>query len=567
MNNIKSLITQAIRLPDLNTKSFEVLKHGWAAEYKTACPANIEILEVYRQLVKAKRIKPSQKLEYLLKKQKTRTLSGIASITVLTKPYPCPGKCVYCPTEKKMPKSYLSDEPAVMRAILTGFDPYKQVTARLNSLNITGHPTDKIELIILGGTFSSLSWDYQQQFVARCFKACNEGKFCTTGQQKFKITHKNSKVRTLEALRKIKSFALPKISISLDKEKKKNEKAKHRLIGITVETRPDYISEKEIIKLRKLGVTRVELGVQSIDDKILAGIKRGHTVQETVRATKLLKDAGFKINYHLMPNLPGSTPKKDLETFKTLFSDQRFQPDMLKIYPCVLTRDSQLAKLYKQGKYKPYSDKQLISLLVKIKKVIPSYVRIMRLGRDIPATDIIAGNKLSNIRQEVQRKMTQDKVSCRCIRCREIKDAKRVARNIKQKRKDYQASDGKEIFLSFEDVKNDKLLAFLRLRIPSQSISGQKHWLPVLEGSALIREVHSYGQLIPVSTRKKGAVQHSGFGKKLAQEAEKIAEREFGLQKIAVISGVGVRDYYRKLGYRLQEEYMAKTLNSLAPLQ
>jgi len=562
MNNLKHLITQAIKLSDLNTKSFEVLKHGWAAKYNSACPSNIEILEVYRQLVKAKQIKPHQELEYLLKKQKTRTLSGIASITVLTKPYPCPGKCVYCPTEKKMPKSYLSDEPAVMRAILTGFDPYKQMMARLNSLNITGHPTDKIELIILGGTFSSLPWNYRQQFVARCFKACNEYKFRPAGRQKFKVVHKNSKVMAAEALRKIKSFELPKTPVSLEKEKKKNEKTKQRIIGLTIETRPDYINEKEICRLRELGVTRVELGVQSIDDKILAITKRGHKVAETVQATKLLKDAGFKINYHLMPNLPGSTPQKDLKTFEKIFTDQRFQPDMLKIYPCVLTRDSQLAKLYKQGKYKPYSDRQLIDLLIKIKRIIPPYVRIMRLGRDIPATDIIAGNKLSNIRQEVQSKMSQDGMKCRCIRCREIKSSSFELKSLKLKRRDYQAVGGQEIFLSFEDVKNDKLLAFMRLRIPSQHFLDQEHFLPVLDNSAIIREIHSYGQLIPVSTKRKGAVQHSGLGKKLVQEAEKIAKHEFGLQKIAVISGVGVRDYYRKLGYRLQEEYMVKRLTS-----
>ncbi|MBU1178087.1 tRNA uridine(34) 5-carboxymethylaminomethyl modification radical SAM/GNAT enzyme Elp3 [Patescibacteria group bacterium] len=564
MNPVEIIVKQALKLPRLNTKSFESIKHAWAAQYGGACPSNIEILECYRQLVKAKKVAPSSELEHLLKKQKTRTLSGIASISVLTRPHPCPGQCIYCPTEKKMPKSYFSDEPAVMRAILTGFEPYKQVTARLNSLNITGHSTNKIELIILGGSFSSLPGKYQSQFVARCFKACNDFKFEVTslagrqagGKPREKI--KNSKAKTEAALRKIKSFELPKTYICLAAEKRRNEKARQRIIGITIETRPDLIDESEIVRLRRLGVTRVELGVQSTDDNILRQTKRGHGIAETIRATQLLKDAGCKINYHLMPNLPGSTPARDLKTFKQIFSSSDFQPDMLKIYPCVLTRDSKLAQMYQQGKYKPYANNQLISLLVKIKAIIPPYVRIMRLGRDIPATDIIAGNKISNIRQDVQARMATVKVECRCIRCREIKGQDYQPGNMKLTRRDYDASGGKEIFLSFEDVKNDKILAFLRLRIPSQHFSGQKHFLPVLEGSALIREVHSYGQLIPVATKKKGAVQHAGLGKKLVQEAEKIARRKFKLDKIAVISGVGVRDYYRKFGYRLRGEYMVK---------
>lgn len=553
MNPIEKIIIQALELPRLSTKSFESIKHRWAAEYGPACPSNIEILECYRQLVKAKKIKANPQLEYLLKKQKTRTLSGIASISVLTKPHPCPGQCVYCPTEKKMPKSYFSDEPAVMRAILTGFDPFKQVTARLHSLNITGHPTDKIELIILGGSFSSLPWKYQSQFVARCFKACNDFRYKIEDARYKK--NKNSKAKTSAALKKIRSFELSKTHVSLTKEKRRNEKTRQRIVGITVETRPDLIDEKEIVRLRKLGVTRVELGVQNTDDNILRQTKRGHGVTETIQATRLLKDAGFKINYHLMPNLPGSTPAKDLKMFEQIFSDQNFQPDMLKIYPCVLTRDSELARQHKRGKYKPYSDKQLINLLVQIKKIIPPYVRIMRLGRDIPAQDIMAGNKISNIRQEVQKEMAAKKTACRCIRCREIKGQGYKPGDIKLTRRDYNASDGKEIFLSYEDAKNNKLLAFLRLRIPAQQFP------PVLEKSALIREVHSYGQLIPVNTKKKGAVQHSGLGKKLVQEAEKIARREFRLPKIAVISGVGVRDYYRKLGYRLQDEYMVKKLS------
>jgi elongator complex protein 3 len=325
-----------------------------------------------------------------------------------------------------------------------------------------------------------------------------------------------------------------------------------------LETRPDCINEKEIEWMRDLGATRIEMGVQSVFDDVLEYSKRGHGTKETISATKILKDAGFKINYHIMPNLPKSNPQKDLEMFEILFRDGKYQPDMLKIYPCVLTKHSMLAGLYKKNKYSPYSDKQLFDLLINIKKRIPRYVRIMRLGRDIPAPDIIAGNKISNIRQEIERLKSKKNFKCECIRCREIMNREFRIKNIELRRIDYEASHGKEIFLSFEDIKQDKLLAFLRLRIPSQSLSKGKFFLPSLENSAIIREIHTYGKLTPLS--QKGRVQHFGFGKKLVIQAEKIAKNEFNLNKMAVISGVGVRNYYRKMGYRLNNTYMAKSI-------
>jgi elongator complex protein 3 len=367
--------------------------------------------------------------------------------------------------------------------------------------------------------------------------------------------NKNSIKEVEKILTSEPNFDLPKEDTNLEKEKRLNEQAKHRIVGLTLETRPDLINLEEVIWMRKLGCTRVELGVQSIYDDILKKNRRGHLVKQTVQATKLLKDAGFKINYHLMPNLPGSDPKKDLQMFNTIFTDKKFQPDMIKIYPCVLTRDSELLKLYENGEYTPYSDKILIDLLIEIKKIVPTYLRIMRLGRDIPANNIIAGNKISNIRQVLHAKMQKQNIKCNCIRCREIRSASYQESGIRKQRFDYNASDGKEIFLSYEDVKKDKLLAFLRLRIPSKQIT-----LPVLKNSALIREVHSYGQMLPVSKNKKESAQHKGYGKKLVALAENIIKDEFGLNMIAVISGVGVRKYYQKLGYQLKNEYMIKQL-------
>ncbi len=475
-------------------------------ESKKPFPTNIKLLKAYRDLVKKGKIKTSSILENLLKTRKIRTLSGIASITVITKPYPCPGKCIYCPDEIGMPKSYLANEPACMRAVLTKFDPYKQIKARLSSLAMTGHSTDKIELIVLGGTWSAYPKKYQIWFIKQCFDACNN-----------------------------------KVSKDLKAAQKINEKTKHRIIGLTLETRPDYVTIEEIKQMRWLGCTRVELGIQSIYEDVLKYNKRGNTVADIIKATKLLKDAGLKVTYHMMLNLPGSNLKKDEQMFKELFSNSDFRPDQLKIYPCAVLKTAPLYKIWKQGKFKPYSKKQLIDLLIRIKKKIPSYVRIIRIIRDIPSQSIIAGNKITNLRQIIK---DRTKRICKCIRCREPRE--KVVKRVKLFRHNYPASGGKEIFLSYEDHQRKNLYAFLRLRTTD-------NW-------AIIRELHTYGQVVPIRAKSKKAAQHKGLGKKLMAEAEKIAKKEFGFSSITVISGIGVREYYRKLGYRLKNEYMVRIL-------
>lgn len=525
LNINEKIIKEAIKSKPKNGAEFLKLIRRNLKGVKTGTPLLSSLLLSYRKLVKEGKLKKDANLENLLVKRRIRTLSGIASITILTKQYPCPGKCLYCPTESGMPKSYLSNEPAVMRAILNLFDPYKQIKMRIRALEYTGHSTDKIELIIIGGTWSALAENYQKWFIKRCYDAINE-----------------------------------KTTKNIELAKKLNEKARHRLVGLTIETRPDFINEKEIRKLRFYGVTRVELGVQSIYDDVLMKNIRGHSIKETISATKLLKNAGFKINYHIMPGLYGSTTGKDFKMFTELFQNPDFQPDMLKIYPCVVLKNSQLYALYKKGLYKPYSTETLKNFLKKIKKeIIPPYVRIMRLIRDIPSDSIIAGNKVSNLRQIIQREAKKENWQCKCIRCREIK-AEKLPQKIKLFRYDYDASDGKEIFLSFEDPKRKNLLALLRLRIPSQILKKDKHFLPILNNSAIIREVHSYGEVVPIGEKSTKATQHRGLGKKLIKEAEKIVSNEFHIQKIAVISGIGAREYYRKLGYKLQDEYMIKNL-------
>ena len=419
-------------------------------------------------------------------------------------------------------------------------------------MKINGHETDKIELIVLGGSWSAYPKKYQTWFIKRCFEALNG---------------KTSK--TLNAAQKL------------------NEKAKHRCVGLTLETRPDMITLPELKRMRELGCTRVELGVQSIYDSILKLNKRGHLVKQVIEATKLLKQAGFKVMYHLMPNLPGSTLKKDLAMFKEIFRNKNFQPDLLKIYPCVVTKNSVLYRWYKKGKFKPYSDKQLKDLLIKIKKAIPCYVRLARLIRDIPAESIVAGNKITNLRQLI----TKDFKGCKCIRCREAGHQKinsksqiplrlrsgqanpKQIQNSKFQIQKYRASDGTEYFLSYESPNRKILYAFLRLRIPDflsrrRAFMARRpnhkglamrldDYLSELKDAALIRELHTYGEMAPLG--QTGKIQHLGLGKKLLAEAEKIVKQQ-KIKRIAVISGIGVREYYRKLGYKLEQSYMVKKI-------
>ena len=534
------------------------VKRKIAKRYKVPCPSNIELLKAYHKLARNKSIEKSEKIENLLRTRPIRSLSGIINVSVLTKPYPCPGKCIYCPNEKGIPKSYVSGEPAVERAKKLKYDPYLQTKKRLETLALEGHPTDKVELRMVGGTFSFYPKKYQSWFITRCFAACNA---------KLREIHPHTKIWC-----RGKRKTTPKIK-SLKDEQKLNEKAKHRIVGLSVETRPDFITPEEIKWLRSLGVTMVELGVQSIYDDVLKLNRRGHGVDATVKATKLLKDAGFKVLYQVMPNLPGSNLKKDEKMFKEIFKNPDFQPDFLKIYPTAILKGTLLYKWWKEKKYKPYADVQLINLIKSIKKKIPYYVRIQRITRDIPSQSIVSGPaKISNLRQIIARDMKKEGWQCRCIRCREVKEnypplpkvsKDKLIQKLKLFRQDYPASDGKEVFLNFEDKNRQRLYSLLRLRLPSQCYKNCSHnIIPILENAAIIREIHTYGQQLPLRREAIPEVspQHKGLGQKLIKEAEKITKREFNLKKIAVISGVGARDYFRKMGYKLKDEYMIKEL-------
>ena len=515
---LASLIKQLVSDKGLTTARLEKTKRRLAYQNNQVCPTNVALLKAYRDVLKDHEIKPNPRLERLLRTRAVRTLSGVAVISVLTKPYRCPGDCLFCPTEKNVPKSYSPNEPAVMRAILCQYDPSRQVQARLQSLARTGHDTSKCELIVIGATFLAYPKKYQAWFIKRCFDGFNGQNYST-----------------------------------LASSQKANETARHRCIGLSVETRPDTISLESVAWLRTLGATRIELGVQHLDDQVLEYNRRGHTVAQTAAATKLLKNSGFKICYHLMPGLPHSTPAKDIAFFQKTFSDSRFRPDLLKIYPCVVTKFSPLYRLWKNGHYRPLNTQRLLNLLIKLKRIVPRYVRISRLIRDIPANEICGGNKVTNLRQEIQRLMARKNIKCRCLRCREARQQPAHLGQVKLFIEQYLSAGGREYFLSYESRDRQTLFAFLRLRLPGET------FLKELKNCALIRELHTYGEVVPVGARKKKSSQHLGLGRQLMAAAEKIAAQQ-KFAKMAVISGIGVRGYYRKLGYRRQGTYLIKKL-------
>jgi len=502
MNSQEILALREILNTKVKTrKELTKLKRQVAKKFALPIFDNAKLISEYRRLLEIKEIKQNFDLENLLRKRSVRTMSGIAPVAVLTKPYPCPGKCAYCPTEKDVPQSYLSNEPAVMRAIRCNYDPYEQVNYRLRALEANGHNPTKIELIVIGGTWSYLPTKYKYWYIANLFTAANEFVGLKIKSKKRKYSLKLSLVNLKKALAR---------------EQKKNEKTKYQIIGLTLETRPDYINEKELLEMREFGCTRVEIGVQAIDDDILKFNRRGHGVAEIIRATELLRSFGFKITYHLMPGLPGATPERDLEMFKQLFTDKNFQPDQIKFYPTVVTKGSLMHRWWKQGKYEPYTTEILEDLIVACKKVVPPYTRIIRLIRDIPGESILAGNKVTNLRQVLLARG----VKCSCIRCREIKGEKVLKKDVKKIVRKYRAGFGEEYFISFE-TKENKLLAFARLYLPYK----QDNNLKILKGSAKISQKNKF-------------------------------------KKIAVISGIGVRNYYRKFDYKLRETYMCKKLES-----
>ncbi len=536
-----------------NMADLERRKRNFCAREKGTPILNRDLIAVMQKNTPSPHLSQGErnnwkKLEKLLQKRAVRTISGVTPIGILTKPYPCPGKCVYCPTDVRMPKSYLASQPAAARALRNKFHPYDQVKNRIIAVEDSGHPVSKLEVIVMGGTWSFLPHRYQNWYVKNIFDAANGGPSPQPSPR-------------------------GRGSTSLQEAQKINQIAEHRVIGLTLETRPDFITEKELIRMRKMGCTRIEIGVQTLDDDVSKLTKRGHGRKHVAKATKLMKDFGFKICYHLMPGLPGSTPEKDLAMMREVFENPDFKPDFVKIYPCQVLDKSELKTWWEQGKFTPLHDKELVKLLLQFKQFVPPWVRIMRLLRDIPLEDVLDGARFSNLRQilKTQPKKVKEITGedfgtewmCKCIRCREvgfqIANSKEQITNkeLKLVRRDYEASDGLETFLSYESEDEKVLFALLRLRKPS----GQKfsQFGLVLHNSALIREVHSYGSEISVGDGM-GVGQHRGLGKKLIVEAERIARDEWKLGRMTIIAGVGTRGYYEKFGYVLKSTYMTKKL-------
>jgi elongator complex protein 3 len=477
-----------------------------------------QLLDGYTQLCELEGQTPDPELVRRLRVKPTRTISGVAPVSVLTEPFPCPGECIFCPEVERMPKSYLPDEPGAMRAAAHEFDPYAQTASRVAVMADLGHSVDKIELLILGGTWSCYPQEYQEWFVRRCLDALNEAD-----------------------------------SPTLEEAQRLNESAPHRNVGLVVETRPDRITPEEVQQLRALGVTKVQLGVQSLDDDILLRNRRGHTVADTRRAMRLLRLAGFKIVAHWMPNLLGATPESDLEDFRRLWDDAAsltaLWPDELKIYPTALLPDTELYEHWRRGEYQPYDEETLVDLLARCKTLIPPYCRVNRLMRDIPSPNIVAGVKKTNLRQIVQRRMAREGLTCRCIRCREVRGQEIDAESLGLESLSYETDATRECFLSCV-TPDDRLAGFLRLSLPRAEPP-----IAELAGCAVIREVHVYGPALELGDRQEGTAQHVGLGTRLIEEARRIARQE-RFSRLAVIAAVGTRTYYRERGFEQGELYM-----------
>lgn len=558
MKEYYSELIDSIKKNKLSKDALSRLKIKLCSKYKfKKIPTDIEILLQTP-------IKDIEKVKKYLQTKPTRSLSGVSVIAIMTKPHKCPhGKCITCPGGPKshfgnVPQSYTGTEPATRRAIRNNYDSYLQVFNRLEQYIATGHEPEKIELIIMGGTFISTEKKYRDSFVKYAFKAMNDftklfyskNKFNLIKFKKFfelpgDIQDEKREKRIVKKLLVIKNQK----QSSLEYEQKKNETSNIKCVGLTIETRPDYGLLKHGNKMLRLGCTRVEIGIQSVYNESLKKIERGHTIKENIKSIAELKDLGFKINAHYMPGLFISK-EKDLKGMKQLFSDPDYKPDMLKIYPCMVVPGTKLEKLYKQKKFNPITTKKATELIAKFKEFVPKYCRIMRVQRDIPTYATTAGVDKTNLRQYIQIEMKKKDIICNCIRCREIGRTKNVTGSIKYNIIEYDASNGIEFFISADKGKN--IVGFCRLRFPHKQLRKE-----ITKTSSIVRELHVYGETLSIG--KKGKVQHRGVGKKLLNIAEKITKK-YNKNKIIVISGIGVREYYRKQGYKKQGPYMIKKI-------
>lgn len=511
-------IAERIAAEQADKKRVELIKREVVRKYKLSrFPRNSDIFSLAPDELK-------ESIRYALQIRNVRSISGVNVISVMTAPFACRhGACIYCPGGPNWgtPMSYTGREPASMRAIQNGFDPVLQIHSRIDQLESTGHYSEKLEIIVMGGTFNSTPAKYQQEFMLGVYEALNGVRSSTIADSKHL-----------------------------------NETAKYRCVGLTFETKPDWALKKHVLKMLEFGVTRVELGVQTLRDEVLTHVNRGHTLAETKAAFKALRDAGLKITAHMMPGLPLTTPEMDIEDFQVLYNDPQYIPDEVKIYPTQVIENTPLAQLVVNGEYQALSNEDTFHVIVEAKKLTPPFVRIKRALRDLPVPLVVSGPTWGDIRHRINNEI--EAPICQCIRCREIGQQVRngykpVLQSFDIKVRSYEASEGMEHFISFED-ENNVLLGFLRLRFPSADI-----FIDSLENSAIVRELHVYGTSLDIGGHQELSFQHRGYGTKLLQYAENMS-REAGYKFLSVISGVGVREYYAKFGYTLTDFYMRKKL-------
>ncbi len=510
-----------------------------------------------------------------VQRRPVRTQSGVAPLTVLTKPFPCPGQCIFCPNDVRMPKSYLADEPGAQRAANNRFDPYLQTWNRLAAFDATGHPTDKIELIVLGGTWSFYPLAYQIHFVSRCLEAMNDFGAGLDGRDAFEPTTPDFEKIDAEIVgdafsknpynqrvtRFLQDELQGKLVVAeeesdwerLAEAQRRNESAGARCVGLVLETRPDHIDEEEVIRLRRLGATKVQLGVQSLDDRILELNRRGHDVDATRRAFDLLRRAGFKLHVHWMANLLGATPESDCEDFGRLFDDPSFRPDELKLYPCSLVETAELMGPWRRGEWRPYEDEELLRVVADALPRVPRWCRVTRVIRDISSDDIVAGNKRTNFRQIAEAEISRRGLRLVEIRQREIRDQAFEALELELVETRYPTKAGREVFLELVTA-DDRIVGFLRLSLPEKS-----SFIVELGESALIRELHVYGGSVQIGAASGGRAQHRGLGRRLLRVAEAMAGKA-GYRRLSVISAIGTRGYYRQQGFDDGELYQHRSI-------
>ncbi len=587
------ILTAVVNQPDLSRKQLDQLLRDYP-KGRDGTYSRDELISAYRAFAGDTLPPYEQAVLERLRRKPIRTSSGVTPVTVLTKPYPCPGECIFCPNDVRMPKSYLSDEPGAQRAEQNSFDPYLQTYTRLQSYHNTGHPTDKIEIIVLGGTWSFYPESYQIWFVKSIFDAMHDFGKGIDGRQAVEdalrdksqlhpdrntttatidglhiekrynavvqLVYKDEMLRSTDLAQAISRGEVERSPVDefatweeLEAAHLENESAPCRSVGLVIETRPDHISVEEVLRVRRLGCTKVQIGFQSLNDEVLRLNKRGHKVAATRRAVKLLRQAGFKIHAHWMPNLYGSSPDADIADYKLMFDDPDFRPDELKVYPCSLIDSAELMQRYQDGTWKPYTYDELLHVLTSSFMLTPEYCRLTRVIRDIPSTDIVVGNQMTNFRQIVEDKLEKAGERSNDIRAREVRFKAVEAVDLHLDELWYDGGCTDEVFLQYITERRD-IAGFLRLSLPKEPAITDE-----LTGAAMIREIHVYGQSLELGASEAGRAQHLGLGKQLIERAVELA-REHGYMRLAVISAIGTREYYRKRGFVDGQLYQVRTL-------